>query len=60
MIPPVAASGRGRAQTGDVATHLRGSRTALLYFDREEKELESSIIEGDSPVSEARGDIAVS
>jgi hypothetical protein len=60
MIPPVVASDRGRAQTRDVATHLWGSRTALLYFDREEKLLESSVIEGDNPVSEARRGIAVS
>ena len=60
MIPPVVASDRGRAQTRDVATHLWGSRTALLYFDREENLLESSVIEGDNPVSEARRDIAVS
>ena len=60
MIPPVVASDRGRAQTIYVATHEWGSRTALLYFDREEKELESSVIEGDNPVSEARGGIAVS
>lgn len=53
MIPPVAASGRGRAQTGDVATHLRGSRTALLYSKGEEKLPESSVTEGDNPVSEA-------
>ena len=54
MIPPVVASDRGRAQTRDVATHLWGSRTALLYFDREENLLESRVIEGDNPVSEAR------
>ena len=54
MIPPVVASDRGRAQTKGVAMHPWGSRTALLYFDREEKELESSVIEGDNPVSEAR------
>ena len=53
MIPPVVASDRGRAQTSDVATHQWGSRTALLYFDREEKLLESSVTEGDNPVSEA-------
>ena len=60
MIPPVVASDRGRAQTRGVAMHPWGSRTALLYFDREEKQLESSVIEGDNPVSEARRGIAVS
>ena len=60
MIPPVVASDRGRAQTRDVATHPWGSRTALLYFDREENLLESRVTEGDNPVSEARRDIAVS
>ena len=60
MIPPVVASDRGRAQTRDVATHLWGSRTALLYSASEENLLESKVIEGDNPVSEARGGIAVS
>ena len=53
MIPPVVASDRGRAQTLGVATHLRGSRTAPWHLDCEEKVLESSVIEGDNPVSEA-------
>ena len=60
MIPPVVASDRGRAQTGLVAMHGRGCRTAWLYFDCEEKRLESRTIGGDSPVSEAREGIAVS
>ena len=54
MIPPVVASDRGRAQTGYVAMHNRGCRTTMWYLNREENVLESSIIEGDSPVSEAR------
>ena len=53
MIPPVVASDRGRAQTDSVATHPRGCRTAQLHLKSEEKELESSVIEGDNPVSEA-------
>ncbi len=53
MIPPVAASDRGLAQTAGVAMHRRGSRTTLRYLHGEEKVLESSITEGDSPVSEA-------
>ena len=60
MIPPVVASDRGRAQTAVVATHLRGSRTAPWHTDFEEKVLESSIREGENPVSEARGGLAVS
>ena len=53
MIPPVAASGRGRAQTCGVAMRRRGCRTTLSYSDCEENILESMIIEGESPVSEA-------
>ena len=60
MIPPVVASERGIAQTADVARRLRGCRTAALYCDGEWKYLESYIIEGDSPVHEARSGIAVS
>ena len=60
MIPPVVASDRGRAQTDSVATHHRGCRTAPLHLKSEEKELESSVIEGDNPVSEAQEGIAVS
>ena len=60
MIPPVVASERGRAQTEYVATHMRGSRTTLWYTDREENVLESSIIEGDNPVTEARCGLVVS
>ena len=60
MIPPVVASDRGRAQTGVVAMHRRGSRTTLWYARLEEKVLESSIIEGDNPVSERDGGLVVS
>lgn len=52
-IPLVVASERGRAQTCDVAMRLRGCRTTLSYFDCEANILESIIIEGDNPVSEA-------
>ena len=60
MIPPVVASERGRAQTVHVAMHGRGSRTTPWYLNREENVLESSVIEGDSPVTEARQDLVVS
>ena len=60
MIPPVVASDRGRAQTGGVATHLRGCRTTMWYTDCEKKVLESSIIEGDNPVFEAKCGLVVS
>ena len=60
MIPPVVASDRGIAQTVAVATQRRGSRTASWYPDVEWKVLESSIIEGDNPVHEHRGGLAVS
>ena len=60
MIPPVVASDRGRAQTVCVVTHMRGSRTAPWYLDREENVLESSITEGDNPVTEAKQGLAVS
>ena len=53
MIPLVVASERGRAQTCDVAMCRRGCRTTLSYFDCEGNILESIIIEGDNPVSEA-------
>ena len=53
MIPPVAASGRGRAQTGGVAMRLRGCRTTQSYLDCEKNVLERPIIEGDNPVFEA-------
>ena len=53
MIPLVVASERGRAQTGVVAMHHRGSRTTLWHSNCEEKVLESSIVEGDNPVTEA-------
>ena len=54
MIPPVVASDRGRAQTVGVAMHLRGSRSTLWPPDREWNVLESSTVDGDSPVHEAR------
>ena len=60
MIPPVVASDRGRAQTACVATHMRGSRTTPWYLNREENVLESSIREGDNPVTEARQGLVVS
>ena len=60
MIPPVVASERGRAQTGVVATHRRGCRTATLYLACEGKPLESGAIAGESPLSEAQLGIAVS
>ena len=53
MIPLVVASERGRAQTCDVAMRDRGSRATISYFESEENVLESLIIEGDNPVSEA-------
>ena len=60
MIPPVVASDRGRAQTGVVATHRRGSRTTLWYPDVEQNVLESSVIEGDNPVCEYKWGLVVS
>ena len=60
MIPPVVASDRGRAQTGVVATQCRGCRTTLWYTNCEKNVLESSIIEGDNPVFEARCGLVVS
>ena len=60
MIPPVVASERGRAQTGRVATHCRGSRTTLWYLNVERNVLESSITEGDNPVREHRRGLVVS
>ena len=60
MIPPVVASDRGVAQTLVVATHPRGSRTARWHAEDEEKVLESTVIEGDNPVSEVRCSLAVS
>ena len=60
MIPLVVASERGRAQTCDVAMRRRGCRTTLSYFDCEANILESIIIEGDNPVSEAWWDVVVS
>ena len=60
MIPPVVASDRGAAQTAVVAMHLRGSRTTVWYLNCEKKVLESSVIEGDNPVFEARQGLVVS
>ena len=60
MIPPVVASDRGTAQTSDVAMRRWGSRTATLYSQCEQNVLERTAIAGDSPVSEAAIDIAVS
>ena len=60
MIPPVVASERGRAQTSCVAMHKWGSRTTLWYIDREKNVLESSTIDGDSPVNEAKRGLAAS
>ena len=54
MIPPVVASDRGTAQTGDVAMHRRGSRTTRWYSDVEWNDLESSTIEDDSSVYESK------
>ena len=60
MIPPVVASDRGTAQTGDVAMHRRGSRTTRWYSDVEWNDLESSTIEDDSSVHEHRWGLVVS
>ena len=53
MIPPVVASERGRAQTMPVATQSWGCRTTLWHDACERNDLESSTIDGDSPVLEA-------
>ena len=53
MIPPVVASDRGRAQTACVATHMRGSRAAVLRQRGERNDLESSAAAGESPLREA-------
>ena len=60
MIPPVVASERGRAQTAVVATQLRGCRTTAWYADCEGNVLESSTIEDESSVPEARCGLVVS
>ena len=60
MIPPVVASDRGRAQTVCVATHMRGCRTTPWHAECEKKVLESSVVEGDNPVIEARCVLVVS
>ena len=54
MIPLVVASERGRAQTGCVATHSRGSRTTPWYSTHEQNDLESSTIEDESSVCEVK------
>ena len=51
MIPLVVASERGVAQTCGVAMLRRGSRTTIWHVFVEEKDLESSGMEGDTPVS---------
>jgi hypothetical protein len=55
MIPPVAASDRGAAQTAFVTLHPRGCRTAPLHIRIEGKPLERGITEGDNPVPEVPG-----
>ena len=60
MIPSVVASERGRAQTGDVATRRRCSRTELWHCDGEPNGLESPSAEGESPVGEAETSLSVS
>ena len=60
MIPLVVASERGLAQTVCVAMHVRGSRTMTWYTYCEENVLESSVGEGESPVSEARSGLVAS
>ena len=60
MIPPVAASDRGGAQTCGVATRVRGSRTAFMRADHERNVLESSTIGDDSSVRVVRSVPAVS
>ena len=56
MIPPVVASERGRAQTG--RTGVVGLRHRMN--DGERNALERATIDGDSPVREAMGSVAVS
>ena len=53
MISLVVASEQEIAQTCGVAMRRGGCRTTLSYSDCEENILESIIIEGDNPVSEA-------
>ena len=54
MIPQVVASERGTAQTVCVAMRRRGCRTAARHAGGEWNALESAVIEGESPVHEAR------
>ena len=60
MIPLVVASERGPAQTMAVAMQPWGCRTATWQDACERNDLESSTIEGDSPVLEAIRSLAVS
>ncbi len=60
MIPPVVASERGAAQTRGVATRCGGCRTAGAHPGGERKILERIPVQGDRPVLEARGSVAVS
>ena len=57
MIPPVVASERGRAQTYG-RTGVVGLRHRMN--DGERNALERATIDGDSPVREAMGSVAVS
>ena len=60
MIPLVVASERGPAQTMTVAMQPWGCRTTAWYPDCEQNDLESSSIEGERPVCEARWSLVVS
>ena len=60
MIPLVVASERGRAQTMIVAMQPWGCRTTLWHDACEKNVLESSAIDGDSPVIEASRSLVVS
>jgi hypothetical protein len=60
MIPRVAASGRGVAQTRGVETRGGGCRTAGLHAEGGEKRLESRPVDGERPVSETRRGTAAS
>ena len=60
MIPQVAASERGGAQTACVAMRVRCSRTTVSYAGRERNGLESPAIAGESPLREPEGGVVVS
>ena len=60
MIPQVVASERGAAQTAEVATPPRGSRTESWNGSGERNGLESPSVEGESPVREANAVLSVS